>query len=81
MTSKSRMVIEVTLDDIKAIDREWLTPAQVASVLGCDGQDIRVQARTDPARLGFPVVVVRSRTKIPKRAFIAYMEGGRNVNA
>lgn len=65
----------MTLDDIRKIDREFLIPAQVAEVLGCDPQDIRVAARMAPERLGFPVCVVGSRTKIPRRAFIAWMEG------
>ena len=41
----------VTLDDIRALDREFLTPAEVGAVLGCDPQSIRVQAATDPWRL------------------------------
>lgn len=65
----------MTLQDIKAIDREYLLPREVASVLGCTDQGIRVWARQRPADLGFPVVVVGHRTKIPKAGFIAYMEG------
>lgn len=65
----------MTLDDIKAIDREFLTPAQVAEVLGCDPQGIRVWARQRPEGLGFPVCLVGSRIKIPRRAFVAWMDG------
>lgn len=65
----------MSLDDLKRIDREYLTPAQVAEVLGCDAQDVRVAARECPERLGFPVCVIGSRTKVPRRAFIAWMEG------
>ena len=65
----------MTLDDIRKIDREFLTPAQVAEILGCDPQGIRVWARQRPDGLGFPVCVVGSRTKIPRRAFISWMEG------
>lgn len=68
----------MTLEDIKAIDREFLTPAQVAAVLGCDPQGIRVWARQRPEALGFPVVALAHRTKIPRRAFIAFMEGRRD---
>lgn len=67
----------MSLDDLKRIDREYLTPAQVAGVLGCDAQDVRVAARECPERLGFPVCVIGSRTKVPRRAFIAWMEGNK----
>ena len=65
----------MTLDDLKRLDREFLTPAQVAEVLGCDPHGIRVWARQRPEGLGFPVCLVGSRTKIPKRPFIQFMEG------
>lgn len=65
----------MTLDDIKAIPREYLIPREVAAVLGTDGQSIRVWARQCPEGLGFPTVCIGSRVKIPKAGFIAYMEG------
>jgi hypothetical protein len=67
----------VTLEEVRAIDREFLTPAEVAAVIGCDPHGIRVWARERPGALGFPVIVLPHRTKIPKRGFIAYMEGKR----
>lgn len=63
----------MTLDDIRKIDREFLTPAQVAEVLGCDPQGIRVWARQRPEGLGFPVCLVGSRIKIPKVPFLRFM--------
>ena len=42
----------MTLDDLRSMDREFLTPAEVGAVLGCDPQSIRVQAATEPWRLG-----------------------------
>ena len=63
----------MTLDDLKRIDREFLTPAQVAEVLGCDPQGIRVWARQRPEGLGFPVCLVGSRIKIPKVPFLRFM--------
>lgn len=65
----------MTLQEIREIDRDYLTPAQVASVLGCDPQDIRVAAKQKPGLLGFNVVVIGSRVKIPRLAFIAHMTG------
>jgi hypothetical protein len=65
----------MTIEAIKALDREFLTPAEIAPILGCNAQDIRWQARTAPERLGFPVIIIKSRTKIPRRGFIRWMEG------
>ena len=64
-----------TLDDIRALSKETLIPADVAGVLGCDPYMINVQAKIDAAKLGFPVSVMGSRVKIPRLAFIAWAEG------
>lgn len=63
------------LHDIEKIDREYLLPREVAEVLGADPQDIRVQAKQDASRLGFPVVIIGSRLKIPKQPFINFFRG------
>ena len=63
----------MTLDEIKASDKSVLTPAEVAEVLGCDAQDVRIQARLSPEKLGFPVIIIKSRTKIPRVPFLRFM--------
>lgn len=65
----------MTLDELKNSDEEVLTAADIAPILQCDPDKIRRQAHADPAMLGFPVSVILSRVKIPRRAFIAWMEG------
>ena len=65
----------MTLDEIRRFDREFLTPAQVAPLLGCDAQDVRVCARECPERLGFNVALIGTRVKIPRLAFIEFMCG------
>lgn len=65
----------MTLDEIEAIPGEVLTPAQVAPVLHLDQDTVRGQARTCPARLGFPVIVAGNRVKIPKKSFVKFMRG------
>ena len=62
-----------SIQDLIALDRDYLTPAEIAGVLGTTPQTIRVAARVDPQRLGLPVVVIGSRVKIPKAAFLRYM--------
>lgn len=68
----------MTLQELKSIDKDIITPAEAASVIGCDPHYIRVQARTRPELLGFPVMVLGSRTKIPRLPFIQFLEGKPN---
>lgn len=67
----------MTLDEIRNSTKDVLTPADIAEVLGCDAQDIRIQARTAPEKLGFPVVVIKSRVKVPKVPFLKFF--GANI--
>lgn len=62
----------MTLDEIRNSTKEVLTPAEVAEVLGCDPQDLRIQARLAPERLGFPVIVIKTRLKVPRIPFLRY---------
>lgn len=66
----------MTLEEIAALPVEVLTPAQVAPVLRLDQDTIRGQARECPERLGFPVIVAKSRVKIPKQPFLRFMREG-----
>ncbi len=70
----------MTLDEIRNSTKEVLTPAEVAEVLKCDPQDIRWQARTAPEQLGFNVAIIGTRVKVPRLAFIRWMEGERWVH-
>ena len=69
----------MTLNEMRNIDREYLIPREVAPILGVDPQDIKVAAKQYPERLGFNVTVIGTRVKIPRLAFIRWMEGGRWV--
>ena len=62
----------MTLAEIRQSDAALLSASDVAEVLESDPQDIRQQAKEDPSKLGFPVVVIGSRVKIPRRAFLAF---------
>lgn len=64
----------MTIDDIKKMDKEVLTPGDVAPLLGCDPNLIRHQARQDIKQLGFPASKMGTRIKIPKQGFIAWFE-------
>lgn len=65
----------MTIEDIKKMNKEVLTPGDVAPVLGCDPNIIRFQAKQNIRQLGFPAAKLGSRIKIPRRAFINWWEG------
>lgn len=66
----------MTIEEIRALDKEFLTPVEAAGVLGCDPHMIRVAARDNPKVLGFPVIRVGTRTKIPRIPFLKTMGYG-----
>ena len=63
----------MTLEDIIRSDKPCITPQDAADVLQCSAQLIRIQARDNPEALGFPVIRVGNRTKIPRKAFVRFM--------
>lgn len=63
----------MTKQEILSYNKEYLTPCQVASIIGCDAQYIREAARLDPPELPFPTLRSGNRTKIPKEAFCRFM--------
>ena len=68
----------MTIQDIKKLKKEILTPRDVAQVLGCDPNVIRYQASQDISQLGFPAAKIGTRVKIPRKAFIDWFEGKRS---
>lgn len=65
----------MTIQDIKTMDSECINVDVAAKVIGCNPHAIRVQAHQDPKKLGFPVLVINKRVKIPRIPFIKFMEG------
>lgn len=69
----------MTLNEMKESTKTMLSPTDVAEVLGCAPYSINVQVKQDPTRLGFPVALIGTRVKIPREAFIRWMEGEHGV--
>lgn len=67
----------MTLAEIEALTTDTITCKQAASVLRSNEQLLRITAREMPERLPFPVIVIGSRVKIPKAAFVSFMRGAR----
>lgn len=63
----------MTLREIASSDKPFLTPSDVAPILGCAPHSINLQARKDASLLGFPVCVIGTRVRIPRLAFLAWM--------
>jgi len=55
------------------VDREFFTPQDVSFVLKTDPQTIRICARQRPELLGFPVILIGNRVKIPRIPFLRCM--------
>ena len=66
----------MTLKEIEESTKEVLTCQDVAPVLMCNPATLHMQAMEEPWRLGFPVIVMGRRVKIPRRPFIDYMKKG-----
>lgn len=66
----------MTLKEIEESTKEVLTCQDVSAVLKCNPATLHMQAMKAPQFLGFPVIVMGSRVKIPRRPFINYMKNG-----
>lgn len=63
----------MTLAEIRASTEDVLIPKDIAGVLGCHEHSIRLAAKEKD--LPFPVVVIGSRVKIPREAFLRWFDG------
>lgn len=65
----------MNVEEMKELPKDYLTPKDVAGCLGCTAYAINQQAAANAGKLGFPVIMVGKRVKIPRKAFIRFMEG------
>lgn len=67
----------MTLSQLAEIPREYLIPTEVAPLLGVDAYSISIMVREDKrtgrSSFPFPTIRIGTRTKIPKRPFLAAM--------
>ena len=65
-------------DDMNINDlpnKPFLVPTDVAAFIGCNPYSINLQAQYKPEKLGFPVIVLGRRVKIPRDGFIRWYKG------
>lgn len=65
-----------TLAELEALPGEVLTCQQIAPILGANPATIHGQAVEMPEKLGFPVIVMGRRVKIPKQPFVRFLREG-----
>lgn len=63
------------VSSIRAMIDTVITPDLAARALGCDPASIRLQAKENPAMLGFPVCRTGSTTMIPRKPFLLWLTG------
>ena len=66
----------MTLQEIRETEKEFLTPDDIREVLGCSPYSINVQAKEDASKLGFPVMILGTRVKIPRLGFLHWISYG-----
>ena len=78
----------MTLEEMRNSTAVCVTVADAAGILCVAPQLIREVARDNPAQLGFPVVVLKSRVLIPRIPFLRFIgeedtfgKTGRSVEA
>lgn len=62
-----------TLDDLKAMDKAFFTPDDIAGVLGTTGHTIRQTARQHPELIRYDFTFSGRRMKIPRVPFLRHM--------
>lgn len=66
---------KVTLEEIEALDKDILVPADIAPYLGCMPYSINVATRDGRNPFPFPIIRMGNRVRIPKAPFLKAMRG------
>lgn len=64
----------MTLEEIKASKKVFLSPRDVAPVIGCNPYSINCACRNGKQdKLGFPVLYMNTRVRIPRKEFLKFI--------
>ena len=63
------------LAEIENSDKIFLFSEEVAKFVSLSPQNIREQAKADPKKLGFNVVVAGTQVRIPRIPFLEFLRG------
>ena len=70
--------MKYNLDDIEKIEGEMLSPKIVADILEVNVKTLRNAVYNSQQDLGFPIIKIGKRFKIPKTPFLNYIKGNSN---
>ena len=54
-------------------EKATINSQEAAEILGCSRYSLYLMARDHPEKLGFPVMFVGNRLKIPRKPFMAFL--------
>lgn len=63
------------LERIEKLEKEILSPQDVAKFLHCTPYTINIQCKKDISKIQFPITYMGNRVRIPKSAFVAWAKG------
>ena len=64
----------MTLQELREMTDDTITPAQAADVLGCTGFLLGRMCQEEPQKVPFPFICIGNKTIIPRLGFIRWME-------
>ena len=70
-------MVHMDVSEIKSSTKLFLTPADIAPVLGSDPHTVRCTAKQRPELLGFEFTFIGNRMKIPRIPFLRFL--GENI--
>jgi len=65
----------MTLQDLRNLPDDTITPAMAADVLGCTAFLLGRMCQEEPQRIPFPFICIGRKTIIPREGFIRWAEG------
>ena len=63
----------MTIKEMIASEKVFLTANDVSELLQCDPNDLRQQAHVDQSKLGFQTIVIGRSVKIPRLPFLKFI--------
>lgn len=71
----------MTINEIAESKELFIEAEDVAPILGVDAQSIRAEAGRDVCRLGFPIIRIGNKTKIPRKPFLRFVGAEERIGA
>ena len=65
----------MTLQELREMTDDTITPATAAKVLGCTGFLLGKMCKEEPQRVPFPFICIGRKTIIMREGFISWAEG------